>query len=135
MTDALIQPPIVPILRPAQQPARALTPPSYCHHKSKRLAYVRLDEEFIYLGAYGSEQSKAAYRRIIAEWMAPGRTPKQSAQAAGPSVNEVLLGYWRFAEGYYRPGNEGRKGELERIAYAIKPLKELYGTTVAADLG
>ena len=61
------------------------------------------------------------YRRIIAEWVATGRTPKQAAEAAGPSVNEVLLGYWRFAKGYYQSGNGDRKGESERIAYAIKP--------------
>src|SRR5688500_3728919 len=67
--------------------------------------------------------------------MATGRTPRPGAAAAGPSVNEVLLGYGRFAEGYYQPGNGDQNGELERIAYAIKPLKELYGTTPAADFG
>ena len=87
------------------------------------------------MGAYGSEESKAEYRRVVSEWMTTGRTPKQSAEAAGPSVNEVLLGYWRFAEGYYPSGNGNPKGELERIAYAMKPLKELYGTTLSAEFG
>jgi integrase len=135
MSNTLIQPSVAPARPPARYRSRALTPPAYCHHKAKGLAYVRLNEEFIYLGAYESEESKAEYRRIIAEWMATGRTPKQAAEAAGPSLNEVLLGYWRFAEGYYRSGNGDRKGELERIAYAVKPLKDLYGTTPAADFG
>lgn len=135
MSDVLIQPAIVPARPPAQPRSRALAPPAYCHHKAKGLAYVRLNEEFIYLGAFGSEESKARYRRVIAEWMATGRTPRQAAAAAGPSVNEVLLAYWRFAEGYYLPGNGGRRGELERIEYAITPLKELYGTAPAADFG
>ena len=135
MPDVLIQPPVAPPRPLRQHRPRALTPPAYCHHKGKGLAYVRLNEEFIYLGACGSEESKEEYRRIIAEWMATGCTPRQAAEAAGPSVNEVLLGYWRFAEGYYAAGTGDRKGELERIAYAIKPLKELYGTTPAAEFG
>ena len=120
MSDTLIQIPVAPARPPARHRSRALTPPAYCHHKATGLTYVRLNEEFIYLGADESEESKVEYRRIIAEWMATGRTPKV-AEAAGPSVNEVLLGSWRFAEGYYASGNGDRKGELERIAYAIKP--------------
>lgn len=96
---------------------------------------MRLNGDFIYLGPYGSEESKAEYRRIVGEWMATGRSPRQLAEAAGPSVNEVLLAYWRFAEGYYHSGSGDRKGELERITYAMKPLKDLCGTAMAAEFG
>ncbi len=103
-------------------------PPGYCHHKTKGLAYIRLNGQFIYLGRYDSPESKSEYRRIVAEWMISGRTPKDLATDADLSVNELLLAYWRFAEGYYPLRSDGRAGELERIRYAIKTLKDLYGS-------
>jgi hypothetical protein len=110
-------------------------PPRYCRHKPKGLAYVRLNGEFIYLGGYDSTESKDRYRRIVAEWMVSGRTRRQLAADVGPSVNEVLLAYWRFAEAYYPPRADGREGELERIRYAVKALKDLYGSIAAGEFG
>jgi hypothetical protein len=127
--------PVVPVPRNQGPGARGPKPPAYCHHRTKAQAYVRLNGDFVYLGPYGSEESKSEYRRVVGAWMATGRSPRQLAQAAGPSVNEVLLGYWRFAEGYYPSRNGDCKGELERIAYAMKPLKELYGTALSTEFG
>ena len=54
--------------------------PSYRHHEARGLAVVTLDGRDIYLGPYGSAESKAAYDRTIAEWLANGRI-LPSAQA------------------------------------------------------
>jgi hypothetical protein len=135
MSNLVVPPSVAPVDRVDSGASRAPKPPAYCHHRTKGKAYVRLNGDFIYLGPYGSEESKAEYRRVVGEWLATGRSPRQLAEAAGPSVNEVLLAYWRFAEGYYPSGSGDRKGELERIVYAIKPLKDLYGTTSAAGFG
>src|SRR5207248_1265131 len=87
------------------------------------------------LGPYGSPESTAHYRRIIAEWMVTGRTPKELAADAGPSINELLLAYWKFAEAYYPVRSDGREGELERIRYAVKAIKDLYEPQAAAEFG
>ena len=110
--------------------------PQYCKHKTKGLAYVRLNGEFIYLGLYGSPESKAAYQRVVAEWLHRGRTPvtgKTSLQ--GLSINEVLLAFWRHAETYYVDQNGTPSRELENVLTGIKLLKDLYGTTSAAEFG
>ena len=44
--------------------------PSCRHHKARGLAVVTLDGHDVYLGAYGSAESKEAYDRTIAEWLA-----------------------------------------------------------------
>jgi hypothetical protein len=69
MSDVL--PPIpVPAAEPSLEAGpRALRPPSCCLRKTKGLAYVRLNGEFIYLGRYGSPESHAEYRHLIAEWI------------------------------------------------------------------
>jgi len=112
------------------------TIPSYCQHKAKGQAYVRLNGEFIYLGKYGSPESKAAYQRLIAEWLARGCAPRPVA--AGPdglSVNEVLLAYWRHAQEYYGLPDAPHHGELSNVRLAILPVKALYGMTPADQFG
>jgi hypothetical protein len=76
--------------------------PSYCHHKAKGLAYVKLGHEFIYLGAYESPESRLKYDRVVTEWLARGRTNVQHENdGEGPAVNTILLAYWKFAQTFY----------------------------------
>ena len=138
-TISPIEPPVDPNAPSDSPRARArrdpVAVPAYCRHKSKNRAYVRLSGDFIYLGEYGSPESHAAYQRVVAEWLARGRLPRAQDEG-GPSVNEVLLAYWRWAEGYYVDPDNGRPSrEMDFIAYCIKPLKELYGMTPAAAFG
>jgi hypothetical protein len=42
--------------------------PSYCHHKSRDLALVRIDGQFHYLGKYGSQASRQEYDALIGAW-------------------------------------------------------------------
>lgn len=57
----------MPVLNPTKMP-------SYCRHKGKNRAFVRLGGETIYLGSYGSAASHEAYDKLIKEWLANGRT-------------------------------------------------------------
>src|SRR5262249_28593571 len=51
--------------------------PSYRLHKPTGKAVVTLNGKDVYLGPYGSPESKAEYRRRIAEWSASGgKTPR-----------------------------------------------------------
>lgn len=113
--------------------------PPYCHHRVKDLAYVRLGGAFVYLGRHGSPESKLAYDRAVTEWLARGRLPAQAAGNQGApelSVNEVLLAYWRFAQSFYVNPEDGRPSlEMDKLKQSILPLKDLYGTTLAADFG
>jgi len=101
------------------------------------LAYVKLGEQFIYLGAHGSPESRVAYERVVAEWLGRGRVvpPRRVNNGHGPSVNEMLLTYWKFARSFYCGLDGTPTLELDKLAQSIMPLKTLYGETDAADFG
>ncbi|WP_020466588.1 hypothetical protein [Singulisphaera acidiphila] len=49
------------------------------------------------------------------------------------SVNDVILAYWKYAEGYYRRADGSNTEEVEQIRLALRPLRRLYGHTLAQD--
>ena len=115
---------------------RSLRIPSYRLHKPTGRAVVTLSGRDHYLGEYGTPESRAEYDRLVAEWLAYGRTLPRSASANGSdlTVNELLLKFVEWAESYYRKG--GRvTGEVSNIKYAVRTLRELYGSTPARDFG
>jgi integrase len=114
--------------------------PSYRLHKARNLAVVTLDGRNHYLGPYGSPESKAEYDRVVREWLAndrfspPAKPSPHSPSRGDLTVNELILRYWRFAEGYYvRGGEPGR--ELGNIRDALRHLRQAYGATPAASFG
>ncbi|HVX64878.1 MAG TPA: site-specific integrase, partial [Pirellulales bacterium] len=112
------------------RPARI---PQPSRHKASGQAVVRLNGKDFYLGPDGSEKAKAAYERLIGQWLANGRQlPTDQSDAL--SVEEILARYWDFAEQYYvKDGKPTR--EQNNIVYALRPLEELYGDTLATAFG
>jgi integrase len=106
--------------------------PSYRLHKPSGQAVVTLDGKDHYLGPHGAEASRVEYDRLIAEWLAHGRRlPTRSGHRDALSVAELILAYWRFAEGHYtRDGRPTR--HLDNLRDALRPVKVLYGHTGAA---
>ncbi|HQX48935.1 MAG TPA: hypothetical protein PLR25_03455, partial [Planctomycetaceae bacterium] len=114
--------------------------PSYCHHKASGRAVVRINGRDHYLGQYGSDQSHSEYARLIAEWRVARQSATSESKAtcftADPSstVSEVLLKYRDFAREYY--AKDGKPGkEYVEMRLALKPLRELYGHTLAREFG
>lgn len=108
--------------------------PKYRRHKPSGQAVVTLGGHDHYLGKWQTPESKQEYDRLIAEWFANGRQmPSRGGAAAGLSVNEVSLAYWRHAKAYYRHPDGTPTSEADNIRLALRPLKRLYGHTAAAD--
>lgn len=110
--------------------------PSYRHHKARGLAVVTLNGRDIYLGPYGTETSKIAYDRVIAEWLANGRQLPTAREEEQPDVTvaELIAAYWRHAGSYYTKDGTPTS-EQSLIKLAMRPLRRLYGTTFASDFG
>ena len=107
--------------------------PSYRLHKPSGQAVVTLSGKDHYLGPYGTEVSKAEYDRLIAEWLANGRSLKQSTDdQPNLTVNEIILQYWTFAKSYYVKKGQPTS-EQSNIKSALKVIRRLYGATFAAD--
>lgn len=115
--------------------------PKYRLHKGSGQALVQINGRRIYLGKHGTKESKEKYRRLVAEWLAAAKEPRQTGVAPPPSrcrhdftINDMLLAYWRFAETYYvKDGNPTK--ELTCMKYALRTLRKLYGTTRVCDFG
>lgn len=113
--------------------------PSYRRHKQSGQAVVTLPDGHggrrdVLLGTYGTSASRKEYARALAEWEAGGRNLPSAASGRDLTINELLVRYWRFAEGYYRKNGEPTT-QIDRIRFALRPLKNLYGHTRAADFG
>lgn len=110
--------------------------PAYRLHKGSGQALVAINGRRIYLGTHGSEESKAKYRRIVAEWLAggaftatPAAAEKPVASPDCPPIAEVAAAYKRHCEGYYKSGH------VHHCRAAMLALDELYGDTDAAAFG
>ena len=109
-------------------------PPKYRHHKPSGQAVVTLGGHDYYLGKWLSPESRQEYDRLLAEWLTARRqAPARAGTAAGLSLNEIILLYWRHAEGYYRHPDGTPTSEADNVRLALRPLKSLYGHTPATD--
>jgi integrase len=109
------------------------TPPSYRQHSSgQAIVTVRTAEgnrRDLLLGPWDSSESRAEYAHVLEVLNAHGgRYPGEAPAPESLSVNEVILEFWKYAEGHYGINNK----ELEQFRYSLRPLKTLYGTHPAA---
>lgn len=104
--------------------------PTYRLHKPSGRAVVTLGGRDVYLGAYGSPESKAEYDRVLAEWMTGGRSSTATPANQPLSVGGLILAYWTYAEKYYKT-----KTLDGSIRPSMRRLRALYGHTPAADFG
>ena len=85
---------------------------------------------------HGTESSYALYDRLIAQWLANGRQHVDSgAERPALTIEELILSYWKHAEGYYRRADGTASSELDNHRQALRLLRRLYGETDAADFG
>ncbi|MBX3427935.1 MAG: site-specific integrase [Pirellulales bacterium] len=106
--------------------------PKYRKHRASGQAVVTIGGRDYYLGPHGTKASRIEYDRLITEWLAGGRSLAFGTPADAITVVELAADYLRFARKYYGGGN---RSDCNRIIYAVKPLKELYGKTPAAEFG
>src|SRR5262249_37635460 len=90
-----------------------------------------------YLGRYGSIESHDEYKRIVAQCLAkrPDR-PAQAILAREPDLTifELTAAYWRHVETYYVKDGKPTS-QIHVVRMALRPVRELYGDTLAQDFG
>lgn len=106
--------------------------PKYRKHKASGQAVVEINGKGHYLGPHGTKASKLEYDRLIAEWLASGRSPSYGTLARQLSVSELLVEYLNHAREYY---GDGPNSELHRMTRVARPLRQLYGRSLAAEFG
>ncbi len=104
--------------------------PKYRHHKPSGKAVVTLAGKDFYLGKYDSEESHAAYRRIIGEWVASNGSPVFGEKPSSLTMAQLALAYLKYAKQYYKDSKEYRN-----LVLAIKPVSELYSDLLVSRFG
>lgn len=75
--------------------------PKYRLHRASGQAVVTLDARDFYLGEYRSAESRAAYDRLIAEWLTNGRRcPADPNRDDRLTVVGLITAYRRHVETY-----------------------------------
>jgi integrase len=112
--------------------------PSYRLHKPSGLARAIVDGKHVYLGVYGSEESRVAYAKLIAELVGnplaqlpPSRFGDQFPDI---SINEMLVRYLDFAREHYSKDGKPTK-EHWSMTDAITPLRPLFSHLPAREFG
>jgi len=120
--------------------------PSYRQRKGYAQALVTLTDSVTkkrrdyWLGEFNSAESRERYHRVIAEWEALGRrlpepdfdhptTSTESSHADGPSIDDLALRFWRWAQANYRPQ------EARSFRPVLRLLRQMDGSTPASDFG
>jgi len=104
--------------------------PGYCHHKPTGQAYVRFSGKTVYLGPYGSQESKERYERLKAEWLLNRHSAAFKPCSTGPTMADVALAYLDHAEKYYALSTE-----YANLKLAIRPVSRLYATLPSKEFG
>ena len=113
--------------------AKKLRVPVLRLHRASGRAYVVLNGKAVYLGRHGDPEVQQNYQQVVAEWLASGKQLPADPDAI--TIKELIARFWIHAEQYYRTVTDGRVKELEQFRLALRPLKELYADTRAADFG
>ena len=95
-------------------------------------AVVTLNGRDFYLGRYGSQESKAEYQRLLAEFLSGGL--QAGSLMPDIAINELAAHYLKFADGYYLKAGKPT-AEPDNIALANRPFRQLYGHTLASEFG
>jgi len=111
---------------------QTLRVPSLRRHRPSGRAVVTINGKDYYLGRYGSQESKAEYQRLLAEFLSGGL--RAGSVSSDLTINELAAAYLRFADQYYLKNGQPTK-EPKDIGFAIKPLRQLYGHTLASEFG
>ena len=79
--------------------------PAYRLHKASGQARAILNHQHVYLGKYGSAESREKDSRLISEMNANGDLAANTTAGTSPrlpfSVDELILDYWRFANTHF----------------------------------
>lgn len=115
---------------------RAPRTPAYRCQKAKPYprAFVELGGKRVYLGRWGTPESREAYHRTVAEWFASGGRPR--VEPTDVTVTEIAAAFWEHAQRHYRRADGTPvPGSVDGYRHALAPLTRLYGSTQAISFG
>lgn len=107
--------------------------PAYLRHKRSGQAYVMVAGRQVYLGPYGSLESRRRYEDVLGVWRrnrdAEAPLPGPQVLVREPVVGDLILSYLRWVSGEFSPSM------ISNVRQASGYLRGLYGHHPIARLG
>jgi hypothetical protein len=110
--------------------------PKYSLHKPSGQAKVKWQGKTIYLGKYGTEESRAAYAKFIANLPKPREGSGDASAISGRlaalpagepvKVKELVLRFYQHALNYYVHPDGRPTGEHVTVKSALRPLNSSF---------
>jgi len=116
------------------------TVPSYKLHKASGQAVMRItlpggERKSVYLGVYGSPESKAEYARRVQAVTTNTVTAITGPSATDLTVAELLVGFLEHADRHYRHPDGKSTSEVWSFRLVAKPLKNLFAYLPVYEFG
>jgi hypothetical protein len=105
--------------------------PKYCHHKGRDLAYVTIDGREIYLGKYGSPESRDRFDAEINKW----RRRHDQAALRSTTVGQLCLAFIKHAETFYRDKEGQPTGEADNFRQSLRQLLKSFRNVACTEFG
>jgi hypothetical protein len=114
--------------------------PKYASHKPSGQAVVRINGKLVYLGLFGSKESKDRYKQAITKWAddhdrqtAAVAVVAKSEPESSTTLVELLAEYLDHAETFYV--NNGKPTSMVPIIRRmLRPWREMFGAVVVRDV-
>lgn len=104
--------------------------PSYRRHKSGQARVTILGKDYL-LGPFDTDESRREYARLIAEYLASGRSQSFGKAPESLTVADVVADYLRFGKTYFGELSK----EYKNIKRALAPVIKLYADFAGQDFG
>lgn len=105
--------------------------PKYCLHKATNQAYATINGKVVYLGVYGSPESREAYDEQILNW-------KRLNDITGTyttTVGQLALAFQKHADCFYVDENGKPTGEANNYRKSLKLLVSMFRTVYCSEFG
>lgn len=113
-----------PKRRPGRRPDDQ--PPDLCYYAPRNQAVVYLGGKRVYLGQWGSNEAKAAYKSVIAEWESRHRISRVFRPSGSlVTVADLVAAFLSHAEVYYRRADGQQTAEVRHFRNSLAPLLSL----------
>jgi integrase len=111
--------------------------PTYRLHRPSGQARVIIDGRHVYLGPYGSEESKAEYDRLVRKLLTERTAAELEAKvqlSTDLTVAELAAAYLNFARTYYVK-HDRLTPEFDHIRSALQPVIQRHGEELVTAFG
>jgi integrase len=106
--------------------ARSPRIPSYRLHRASGQGIATFNGRDVYFGHHRDPASRAAYDRMLAQWLANGR---EIPTVEPLTIAQLIVRYIHHVDERYQ------SNEPANIRHALKPLRVLYGMTLVTEFG